>query len=724
MKKRNGKGIIALLLVFSMLAMLSAGVFADNMPGYGGGGYASYVGEVFDYIDPNDFNAIEAANQKMIGLSYGNSNADINDSDVGALVNASATAQEIADLLKYTLAVYFSTNVDDFNDAIVSAQSNITATAEKLFGTVDNWFDLFINTKKDAQMTVDPEGKFFWAKGSAIGGGSDELYVTMDRLQVERLEMALDDAKYAAYKTGFENMGWTAESFVAACRAVVNKADSNSAAEFALLKAAARYAMSVEINGEKLDLVYAGRDLGSKGTIFIYKPGTYTMSMFIKLVKNLYMVDNNVTNVVGVYSSNPALATFTGVDKTERTMTLEINEGVTGYADIVIKRDPSGTYYPADTNEGWNSANENNNWLSRFRIIVPKQIGTVSNIAFDDGILSWNAATNAESYFIDLYKDGNYVETVETDKLSYDFTSKTLTAGTYTAVITAAGSTYGDYTEMGDAVDSSPVAYVVTDEVPIPANVKWNSDDDFDVAWDGVTDADSYVVYIYKGQECLNPNGDNVAAAPGTTNYTFDAKDYFTATGEYVAKVVAIRSDKRSAEGASDVKYFVMTFSLRGTVKLQNVQKKINQDNLFGKLAKNTALEGDEAVITIEGISGKWYTDENGEYNITGLKSGTYKILFECDCYLARQLTVKIDGDTVQDANLYYGDFTKMTSGSDIGDRKINMQDVSDFLFYYWEICNSNRPNTAFEGIGAMAATAERAAILQNIGRTTSEPRD
>lgn len=81
---------------------------------------------------------------------------------------------------------------------------------------------------------------------------------------------------------------------------------------------------------------------------------------------------------------------------------------------------------------------------------IDQEIGNPTDLGWNsNGVAEWTAAYKGETYQAALYRDGSRVDTEETNKLNYDFSSKMTDAGSYTFRLRAvsAKSDYSDWVE-------------------------------------------------------------------------------------------------------------------------------------------------------------------------------------------------------------------------------------------------------------------------------------
>ena len=97
----------------------------------------------------------------------------------------------------------------------------------------------------------------------------------------------------------------------------------------------------------------------------------------------------------------------------------------------------------------------------------PEELDVPANLKFRDGVASWNAVTNAETYIVRLYEDGSKIYEVEITATTYDFNSMIEEDKSYVFTVEATGDGV-NYLNSDESAESA--AYTV------PSNDKFWDD--------------------------------------------------------------------------------------------------------------------------------------------------------------------------------------------------------------------------------------------------------
>lgn len=645
MKFNFKKQIAALISATLMLTSVAVPTFAAGGAGGSGGGsnagggtnyfekLAYEVGYVYDYVDPTDSAAISGVASKLNSLT-----ADkVADSAVESLMtekfvekyNSRAEAKSaLVTLLGNSLGVYFSNGEAELAQALENADSKILTTIEKALnvGRTNEWFDLFLLTKKESQDIATTADKKVWAIGSTSGNTDslDELFETMDALQIKAMNKKLAEDDYADLGQTMAQIGWIPENVVAACRGIMAVADQSNVGEFALIKAAAR--STAMLTGLDEDLVKAGVDL--EENVIKCQPNGLD-----KYVVSLDVLDWNVTNLVGYSTTNEDLISFE-TDEVDKVIIVKVNEDVKGTADVVLKRDPLG-----------DNSGSDKDWIVRFRVVVANEIGKATDFAVDNetGEFTWKKADNAVKYSVNIYKDGVKIDTVEVteEKINFMDWAEVKGNGKYTADVTA----YGDIPEEVGEVADGLLEFDYTEALDTVKQPTW---EDKVLKWEAVTGATSYEVKLYKG-EATEP-ATTVTVTDGTS---CDFEEYLkNETGTFYATVQA-KGDNDVVGGVSEKSEGIFVqklYKVSGVVKLEDAEQGTVKEDNSG------------IVVTLNGLEGAVMTTElkDGSYSFENVPNGDdYTLWFEYKYYLKGiQPVVVKDGDViVDDEILYFGDF-------------------------------------------------------------------
>ena len=170
------------------------------------------------------------------------------------------------------------------------------------------------------------------------------------------------------------------------------------------------------------------------------------------------------------------------------------------------------------------------------------QLGDVTNILVEDGVMTWNAVANALSYSI-------YVYTTDLNNPAYtyeDLTTNTwnlpdeiLELETYTIKVRAVGNTTN--------IISGYISVKASQRLETPTNLSISN---LTVSWDSVTNATLYKVYINDSTLEVSSNS--------ATSYTFSDSSSFTA-GSNTISVVASVADTTTSYVSSEAGTLTVT---------------------------------------------------------------------------------------------------------------------------------------------------------------------
>ncbi len=185
----------------------------------------------------------------------------------------------------------------------------------------------------------------------------------------------------------------------------------------------------------------------------------------------------------------------------------------------------NGTEY-TDSDESFQSGA----YLYTLTLDIPTNIGWDQAV---EGRATWGAVTNADSYTLQLYKDGTEYGELVTGIIEtyFDVTTVITEFGNYTFKVRAIGngSAYVNSDES-----SLSVAYTHAAKLEVPGRSGWSDSIPGKAEWDAVDNASSYTVQLYKDGV---PHSEPVTGI--TSNY-FDFIPFMTEPGSYTFKVKAI----------------------------------------------------------------------------------------------------------------------------------------------------------------------------------------
>ena len=652
--KRQIAAVISAALTFSAFSAFSVNAFAES-------DVVSEVKYVYDYVDSSDVNAIKGAAMRL--------NADISvDKISGEAVDRLVRSAEekissdtglkkdIINMLAKTMSVYYVTAPDELGAAVDNAKSAIRTD---MVGDAEKWLDLILIARKDVMdrnlATAEEKEKIF-----ALGD-LNELFAVMDSLQKRAISKRLAESQYSVVKDALDNIGWTVEDIVDASRAIVtqSESDNHNSGEYALIKASARSSAEVTYNGKILALENAGKDLENDSNTVYYAPADIPADgLKVDLTLEI-MGTRRAANLAGYHSTNESMITF-GHDESNNIINMTIKPNVKGDAVITLMRDPDGT----------NNAKNVADWVARFKIVVANKLDTpVKPVWGTDesvGKLSWKPVDNAKSYKVNIYKDGTLIDTKDVTSTEIDL-NELLSAngnGSYTADVTAYGD--NDYEVSGTSEKSDAFDY--TSGLAQVAKPVWKSVDDKILSWNGVENADKYVVSFYKNLATEPFATKEVTAVDGEN--TLDCTDIFAGqSGTFYATVQAKSNDGKvgAVSEKSDGIVIEKLYTITGNVKLES-GKGTRTDNSD----ISVTLYGGAAPITVK-------TDKDGNYTFSGVAEGAYSIYFEKEYYLRKIVAVNSFSENTVKLNdyvLYFGD---IVYGTNV---RIDSFDVSSYLKY------------------------------------------
>ncbi len=675
------------------------------------------VGYVLEYIDgENDRSSINGAYNAIRDLTLTTETESaisglLTSSFVSKFPTTDAAKNALLNILSESIAVYYTADAQELEKALVTAENAIKDDFFAVFGEnadITKWFDLFVLTKKDAQLVADYNAKRIWALGSKI-----ELYDVMDELQNETVAARLEMTAYADIKSVIDALGWTAESLTVASRKLVNKADANNIGEFALLKAAARSSAKVyDVGMDNADITPALAGRYHIENADKYEPESVPADTTIKLS----VLGTDVTNLVGYVSTNTDVATITP-NEVDKTFTIEYT-GNKGTTEIILFRDPLG-----------DNSGITNDWLVRWCVSVINVIDKTSKPVWgtdeNEGKISWEAVEGAVKYTVKLYKGNSDVpvKTVEgvTDT-TYDFNSLITGNGSYTVTVQAFGDVEGETGAVSDRSDPYVVdSFLEAPDAPVWQEVVDPQTQEIEnilLEWDEVPGADSYTVRIYtKGSSQPVGVTENITATSCDFTSFFQNK-----TGSYYATVEAVNATSSSGESARSSAY-ICKATVTGVIKLQGGEGKVYKSDNSG------------VIVTVSNYPNiKAITDESGAFTLAGLpvdrEGKTFELKFdfvkevngvEVRSYLSATKIITASSTAVNFNNgnpfmLYYGDFN--------GQDGIGAQDLSYLIkrIGYSQkehVEYAENPYVDCTGDGAIQMT-ELFVILQNVGKTST----
>lgn len=666
MKGIYTKKIAAALSLVSVLGMMSTGaVYADDFD------------DVCSRIDSSDLPSITTAKGSLKDITKVRNNAAI----IELAKSSGLTEAEVTKLLVASMLPYYSTTGKEIE------ATKDRETIKDILGEdtdTDSWYSLFLDAREDPYTKSIANGNQLrrWALGSASGAGDVRLtpvFDAMDELLVKAMEIRLSDSAYKDINAKLEAFNWTPKMIVDACREVSNEVEVSYDAEYALIKAAARYGTKLFIDSSEVKLTNSGMDLSDTSNIYTVSPDAVGDSIETYIT---VLGIRKATNLVGYYSSDESVVQITP-DESNNSLMLNIKGA--GTADVIYKRDPSGA----------NDVSSNKDWLVKFRVVVGDKIADAEKPGWDTtGKLTWNAVSNAKRYKVTLYKDGVEFKTYETTETSYDFSKIAVETGSYTATVQAFGATDAEYGNVSPMSDP----YTVKAEIEKVKKPLWDvATEKKLVKWEKVDKATGYIVRIYKDGKAEAVKEYNVADV-NECDVTADVKDF----GTYYATVQAAAGELKGIESDRTSAYVVAaTVALKGNVKLQGA--------MVGGVQR-TRDNNSKITVTVKSgyyVLASTVTDSNGDYTFSELPSAeSYTIYFERDSYLKKKITVKKSGNSLvaEDAVMFYGDLNN--------DGFINIADITRLI----PVINKDNQKYDIDDDGLVTVT-EFGSVCRNAGK-------
>lgn len=630
------KKIVGIVMVVCMISQFAVFASAENS-------IIDEVGYVYDFVDLKDTTISGAyLNSKILAAD------DVSDSILSSLITdavkdvysgdeASAKAG-IVDLIAGTLMAHFAQTKEEFSKTLVESKEKTTPVISLLFGAdyVDSWYEVVLKARKNAQSGARWTDKKIWATGSKGDPTDDltELFESLDSLQISEMNQLLNN-EYKELGNKITELGWSASEIVKATRFVASIVDDvegkKNSAEFALIKAACRSTARLNFDGTdysaKLDpdtIVYSVDKL----------PQEIPMS--------LYILDGyNVTNLVGysITSDNVNISR----DEVNEKIVLDFEEGKNGITDILLKRDPYR-----------NNSSKDADWLVKLRVVAAYEIKTpdIKDIDWNGNNLSWEDVEHASKYVVEIYKDGEYCETVETTSAKFDATNYIHGDGSYTLKVKAIGS-LEEYEESDFSVFSKPL--VIESRPGKVSKPEWKSQDSLIITWVPLDDESikGYNVYLYK-------DGVLMSGAPYKASATANEFDLATAIGNNRGSfTVSIQAYNNNGNGEMSDKSDAMKLiynNITGKILLQGINRITLSDGTTKNVRKNNA----GITVSVGAFSAE--TLEDGSFVLKNIPDGSYELKVSKPGYLTLKKQIVVTGGSVEINKpdpivLLYGDF-------------------------------------------------------------------
>ena len=652
--KKQIAAVIAASMLFSAAAVQSfAADFSE---------VSTEVGKIYYFLDKNEYTQISSTASNF-GLLDIDDVVDAIGSDLitEAVIekydSASEAKTSVAELMVNSLKPYFSTDIVNLEANLKAADTKILPTIERLFdiGESTQWMELFLLTRKDAQYECSYDDKFTWANGTIA-----DVCATLDALQVKTMEKRLALDEYSTLNNAIATLDWDAEMVVNACRSIMSliDKDGNHVAEFALIKAAARYGSAFKIDGEEVMLDCAGADLTSEYNIIKYSPDELPITVDLSLEILLGDRPYDVTKWVNYKASTDGVSFEAVDDGTNKVLKTTISEK--GTHDVSLYR-----------------ISGESDWLSKVRFVVAYDLTEVIGLELEENILTWNSVEHAAKYLVNIYKldeeKQEFVKVATTEvtdsenpQIDFDKWAKVYGTGKYMADVTALGDIPE---EVGETYESLIYRYqpdLGTVEKPV-----W-VDDTATLKWNSVEGATKYVVTIYKEDGSVVDTDEVTDVVDGENTLAVSAL-----AGKYGTFYATVQAKNETEAGGvsekSDALVLEQTITISGIAQLEGAATGSVREDNSGIKVTIKELPAVDAV----------YTNENGEYAFADnlpYVIGGYTLIFERASYLKTKVMVDLDADEIKvdDAYLYYGNFLDTSSVI------INHFDLAKIIPYFY----------------------------------------
>ena len=202
---------------------------------------------------------------------------------------------------------------------------------------------------------------------------------------------------------------------------------------------------------------------------------------------------------------------------------------------------------------------------NKLTVKIQKALAAPSPVSFDNGVAKWSAVANADSYSVQIYKDGKESgNPVSVKGTEYDFSKKLTSGGSYCFTVVAVS----DKPEYGDSEESAKSAsYTVKGKLAAPKIVLSPDYENGGLKYQ-ITDTNpdgsvaQYVIEIYSGTKNLA----DYEAAGKAGNLPCDAN--IKAGNPYTAKVSAIAKNDKLY---SDSDESAASASAKAAAKIKNI---------------------------------------------------------------------------------------------------------------------------------------------------------
>ena len=245
------------------------------------------------------------------------------------------------------------------------------------------------------------------------------------------------------------------------------------------------------------------------------------------------------------------------------TISLKVKGNATKTSDISLSNVECTTWELND--KGDVELNPRPGTANRLTVKIRKALAAPSPVSFDNGVAKWSAVENADSYSVQIYKDGKESGSpVSAKGTEYDFSKKLTSGGSYCFTVVAVS----DKPEYGDSEESAKSAsYTVKGKLAAPKIVLSPDYENGGLKYQ-ITDTNpdgsvaQYVIEIYSGKNKLA----DYEAAGKAGNLPCDT--HIKAGTAYTAKVSAIAKNDKLY---SDSDESVASAAAKAAAKIKNI---------------------------------------------------------------------------------------------------------------------------------------------------------
>lgn len=245
------------------------------------------------------------------------------------------------------------------------------------------------------------------------------------------------------------------------------------------------------------------------------------------------------------------------------TISLKVKGNATKTSDISLSNVECTTWELNDKGEV--ELNPRPGTANRLTVKIRKALAAPSPVSFDNGVAKWSAVENADSYSVQIYKDGKESGSpVSAKRTEYDFSKKLTSGGSYCFTVVAVS----DKPEYGDSEESAKSAsYTVKGKLAAPKIVLSPDYENGGLKYQ-ITDTNpdgsvaQYVIEIYSGKNKLA----DYEAAGKAGNLPCDT--HIKAGTAYTAKVSAVaKNDKLYSDSDSSA----ASAAAKAAAKIKNI---------------------------------------------------------------------------------------------------------------------------------------------------------